>query len=136
MSFKLFTRRLSGISRCMCCHCRQIACSQLIRENIFSFEENEMFVLHQTSARQRNWWQVVNERGNVGFVPSNYVEKLKVSVVQHQLGFRPRKVGAKIKSIIFPSLIERFRNCPNFLINACLSVGRTSFSFGVSRNID
>lgn len=46
---------------------------------IFSFEENEMFILHQTSARQRNWWQVVNERGNIGFVPSNYVEKLKVS---------------------------------------------------------
>lgn len=41
-----------------------------------------MFVLHQTSARQRNWWQVVNERGNVGFVPSNYVEKLKVSAIK------------------------------------------------------
>lgn len=38
-----------------------------------------MFLLHQTSARQRNWWQVVNERGSIGFVPSNYVEKLKVS---------------------------------------------------------
>lgn len=45
----------------------------------FSFDEGEMFILHQTSARQRNWWQVVNERGNIGFVPSNYVEKLKVS---------------------------------------------------------
>lgn len=44
-----------------------------------SFDEGEMFILHQTSARQRNWWQVVNERGNIGFVPSNYVEKLKVS---------------------------------------------------------
>ncbi|CRK96763.1 CLUMA_CG009977, isoform A [Clunio marinus] len=43
-----------------------------------SFDEGEMFILHQTSARQRNWWQVVNEQGNIGFVPSNYVEKLKV----------------------------------------------------------
>ncbi|XP_070508314.1 NCK-interacting protein with SH3 domain [Chironomus tepperi] len=43
-----------------------------------SFEEGDLFLLHQTSARQRNWWQVVNERGNIGFVPSNYVEKIKV----------------------------------------------------------
>lgn len=45
----------------------------------YRFEEGELFLLHQTSARQRNWWQVVNERGSVGFVPSNYVEKIKVS---------------------------------------------------------
>lgn len=50
---------------------------------LFSFDEGEMFILHQTSARQRNWWQVVNERGNIGFVPSNYVEKLKVSDIEN-----------------------------------------------------
>lgn len=51
-----------------------------------------MFVLHQTSARQRNWWQVVNERGNIGFVPSNYVEKVKVRTLLklNVSGFLPR----------------------------------------------
>ncbi|XP_052872723.1 NCK-interacting protein with SH3 domain [Anopheles cruzii] len=44
-----------------------------------SFDEGEYFILHQTSARQRNWWQVVSMKGNVGFVPSNYVMKLKVN---------------------------------------------------------
>lgn len=43
-----------------------------------SFDEGEYFILHQTSARQRNWWQVVSMKGNIGFVPSNYVMKLKV----------------------------------------------------------
>lgn len=56
----------------------------IIRSINFSFEEGEMFILHQTSARQRNWWQVVNERGNIGFVPSNYVEKLKVRLTSFQ----------------------------------------------------
>lgn len=45
---------------------------------IHRFEEGELFLMHQTSARQRNWWQVVNERGNIGFIPSNYVEKIQV----------------------------------------------------------
>ncbi|XP_053658942.1 NCK-interacting protein with SH3 domain [Anopheles marshallii] len=44
-----------------------------------SFDEGEYFILHQTSARQRNWWQVVSMKGNIGFVPSNYVMKLKVN---------------------------------------------------------
>ncbi|CAO1398742.1 unnamed protein product [Diamesa tonsa] len=51
---------------------------QAVYPKTISFEENEFFILHQTSARQRNWWQVVNERGNIGFVPSNYVQKIKV----------------------------------------------------------
>lgn len=45
-----------------------------------SFDEGEYFILHQTSARQRNWWQVVSMKGNIGFVPSNYVMKLKVGL--------------------------------------------------------
>ncbi|XP_061389219.1 NCK-interacting protein with SH3 domain [Musca vetustissima] len=43
-----------------------------------SFDEGEYFILYQTSARQRNWWQVVSMKGNIGFVPSNYVMKIKV----------------------------------------------------------
>lgn len=46
-----------------------------------SFDEGEFFILHnQSSVRQRNWWQVVSMKGNIGFVPSNYVTNLKVSV--------------------------------------------------------
>ncbi|KAG5684601.1 hypothetical protein PVAND_013826 [Polypedilum vanderplanki] len=51
---------------------------QAVYAKTISFEENELFLLHQTSARQRNWWQVVNERGCIGFVPSNYTEKIEV----------------------------------------------------------
>lgn len=43
-----------------------------------SFKENDLFLLYQTNTKQRNWWQVVNEKGDIGFVPSNYVEKIKV----------------------------------------------------------
>lgn len=47
-----------------------------------SFEEGEFFLQHQTEkiAKQRNWWQVVSIRGNIGFVPSNYVMKIKVQL--------------------------------------------------------
>lgn len=66
-------------------------CSVFLIFNIFSphqrqfphsFREDEFFVLHQTSSRQRNWLQVVNEHGNIGFVPSNYVQKLTVSAMR------------------------------------------------------
>lgn len=44
-----------------------------------SFDEGEYFILHQgLSGRQRNWWQVISMKGNIGFVPSNYVTVLKV----------------------------------------------------------
>lgn len=46
-----------------------------------SFDEGEHFILHQTSVRQRNWWQVISMKGNIGFVPSNYVTSLKVSSI-------------------------------------------------------
>lgn len=51
-----------------------------------SFDEGEFFILHQatTSVRQRNWWQVVSMKGNIGFVPSNYVTNLKVSSIIHE----------------------------------------------------
>lgn len=44
-----------------------------------SFRENDHFILHQTNTKQRNWWQVINERGEIGFVPSNYVERVNVN---------------------------------------------------------
>lgn len=44
-----------------------------------SFRENDFFILHQTNTKQRNWWQVINEKGEIGFVPSNYVEKITVT---------------------------------------------------------
>lgn len=46
-----------------------------------SFNEGEHFILHQSNVRQRNWWQVISMKGNIGFVPSNYVTKLKVSTM-------------------------------------------------------
>ncbi|XP_049866632.1 NCK-interacting protein with SH3 domain-like [Pectinophora gossypiella] len=43
-----------------------------------SFTEGEFFFLQQTNSKQRNWWHVVNRKGQVGFVPSNYVASVKV----------------------------------------------------------
>ncbi|XP_016837235.1 NCK-interacting protein with SH3 domain isoform X1 [Nasonia vitripennis] len=43
-----------------------------------SFQENDHFVLYQSHTKQRNWWQVVNRKGQVGYIPSNYVTTIKV----------------------------------------------------------
>ncbi len=52
---------------------------QAVYPKTISFFEGEHFILHQTSVKQRNWWQVINMKGSIGFVPSNYVNKIKVS---------------------------------------------------------
>lgn len=44
-----------------------------------SFKSNEYFILHQTNTKHKNWWEVINEKGEMGFIPSNYVEKVNVS---------------------------------------------------------
>lgn len=44
-----------------------------------SFKTNEYFLLHQTNTKHKNWWEVVNERGEMGYIPSNYVETLTVN---------------------------------------------------------
>lgn len=44
-----------------------------------SFHTNDYFILHQTVTKHKNWWEVINEKGEIGFIPSNYVEKLTVS---------------------------------------------------------
>lgn len=43
-----------------------------------SFQENDHFVLYQSQTKQKNWWQVVNSKGQVGYIPSNYVSTIKV----------------------------------------------------------
>lgn len=46
-----------------------------------SFRTNEYFILHQTNTKHKNWWEVINEKGEMGFIPSNYVEKVSVSAM-------------------------------------------------------
>lgn len=51
---------------------------QAVYPKTISFDEGEYFILHQTSTKQRNWWQVISIKGSIGFVPSNYVTKVQV----------------------------------------------------------
>lgn len=44
-----------------------------------SFKTNEYFLLHQTNTKHKNWWEVINEKGEMGFIPSNYVETITVN---------------------------------------------------------
>lgn len=46
-----------------------------------SFREGDHFIFHQTNTKQRNWWQVVNNKAQVGYIPSNYVTTVKVCQV-------------------------------------------------------
>ena len=42
------------------------------------FEEGEKFILLDST--DTYWWQVTDSSGRVGFVPANYIEKLKDDV--------------------------------------------------------
>lgn len=44
-----------------------------------SFKTNEYFLLHQTNTKHKNWWEVINEKGEMGYIPSNYVESVTVN---------------------------------------------------------
>lgn len=43
-----------------------------------SFKTNEYFLLYQTNTKHKNWWEVINEKGEMGYIPSNYVETVTV----------------------------------------------------------
>lgn len=44
-----------------------------------SFKENEFFIIYNSQTKQRNWWQVINSKAQVGYVPSNYVTAVQVT---------------------------------------------------------
>lgn len=46
-----------------------------------SFHEGDKFILHQINTKQKNWWQVIDSKAQVGYVPSNYVSTLKVTLL-------------------------------------------------------
>lgn len=47
-----------------------------------SFNEKDFFILYPANKKQRQWWQVVNRKAQVGYIPSNYVNKIQVSTSQ------------------------------------------------------
>ncbi|KAL3267784.1 hypothetical protein HHI36_006913 [Cryptolaemus montrouzieri] len=44
-----------------------------------SFRNNEYFILNQSNLKKKNWWEVINEKGETGYIPSNYVETVTVN---------------------------------------------------------
>lgn len=55
-----------------------------------SFREGEYFILLQRNIKQKNWWQVVNKDGRLGYIPSNYVTPVKVRRARVRSGTRLR----------------------------------------------
>lgn len=50
-------------------------------QKTLSFRDGDHFILHQSNTKQRNWWQVIDSTGQIGFVPSNYVTNVKVDIL-------------------------------------------------------
>lgn len=42
------------------------------------FSKGDLFVLHPSINKQRNWWHVISAKGEVGYVPNNYVQTMEV----------------------------------------------------------
>lgn len=45
------------------------------------FSKGDLFVLHPSINKQRNWWHVISAKGEVGYVPNNYVQTMEVKVI-------------------------------------------------------
>ena len=45
------------------------------------FKMNDYFILQHKTPKHKNWWEVLNERGEIGLVPMNYVERINVSKI-------------------------------------------------------
>lgn len=96
-----------------------------------SFEESEFFLLYQTSARQRNWWQVINMKGNIGFVPSNYVMKLKVREWNLFLSDAWKRKGIQMEKVTDLGVIYSFTShwSAPFCFDAITDVFKGSLMF-------
>lgn len=66
-----------------------------------SFHEKELFILYPANKKQKQWWQVVNRKGQVGFIPSNYISKIKVNII---LNIASKLDLERIKSHVFSKL--------------------------------
>lgn len=44
-----------------------------------SFKRDDYFVFHSSNNIKKNWWNVINANGKVGYIPSNYVASVMVS---------------------------------------------------------
>ncbi|CAG9760457.1 unnamed protein product [Ceutorhynchus assimilis] len=44
-----------------------------------SFKANQLFILQQINKEHRNWWEVIDVQGDVGYIPSNYVKIITIT---------------------------------------------------------
>ncbi|KAL1132832.1 hypothetical protein AAG570_010784 [Ranatra chinensis] len=44
-----------------------------------SFSRDDIFIFHSGNNMEKNWWSVINIKGKMGYIPSNYVAPIKVS---------------------------------------------------------
>lgn len=63
------------------------------------FSKGDLFVLHPSINKQRNWWHVISAKGEVGYVPNNYVQTMEVKVIL-QIINKLCKFGHRLQQIL------------------------------------
>lgn len=54
---------------------------QMTVPQTIGFKRGEIFIFHPSVNRSRNWWLVIASSGQIGYIPSNYVETIQVCMV-------------------------------------------------------
>lgn len=56
---------------------------QMTVPQTIGFKRGDIFIFHPSVNRARNWWLVIASNGQIGYIPSNYVESIQVGAKFH-----------------------------------------------------